>query len=883
MARPLKRTKRKDTENIKEAEAEEPRFDDNEPIGEIDEDEADESQLPIPSFEMGTDSTKPTTFDKLPWKKVRLPDFLGDGLSFDPDGGGLLGLEELDGSVWEDIKQSSRKRNLDQLEEAEQPEEPESPDDPNQSELQVKKDLVHLPQSGQDQVKLPISEVTTSQATVDKELRKQAKKERLAKLRQLKKDAQVNNTTPVPNTDSVNNAKTEPKRRETEDLDDEFEDVDWAATADLDGMSDMERDVDNQLIMLPFDDSLLPAWSHIKLASPLKRALYNLSFAKPTAVQEASLPVSLSSSDSPRDLVVIAETGSGKTLAYALPILNSLILSTPPPMLKSSPQVLPIVTLVLTPTRELCLQVKNHIDTFLKAMCSDTDDSKNRTGITTVSICGGIAIAKQRKQLERSKKLMEPGKGGLGCIVIATPGRLWDMIQSWDEFAEGIKRNLEWLILDEADKMVEKGHFDELEKILKLSNRPKYRRSQQQEDDHQNGEWQDEWNSKATDTDNFIKEKIRTMVFSATMDKSLQINLKKRSLKRKPPALAGGVTTPPVDPMHDLLEQIDFRDPHPELIDLTPEGRMVGGLKECKIECVLKDKDLYLLHFMLRYTGRTIVFLSSISALRRLSPMLNLLLPNSTILSLHSEMQQRSRLKSLDRFRSSSNSILLSTDVAARGLDIPQVDHVIHYQVPRSSDCYVHRSGRTARAGKAGVALALVAPDELKTWKSLLKNLGRVDDLPSPPIEHSISNKLKEMIDLARRIDNLEHKSTKQSHEENWIKKTAELLEIDLDNSNNESDGEDIGDSKNKKSGDNKSMSKAKLLRQELKHKLNDPIIIKNSSLIIRSKLNTQTKTRKLNNCFIKDPQIIENFINHSNHSNLVGLNSNVNALNDLS
>ncbi|POW01405.1 hypothetical protein PSTT_12494 [Puccinia striiformis] len=795
MARPLKRTKRKDTENIKEAEAEEPRFDDNEPIGEIDEDEADESQLPIPSFEMGTDSTKPTTFDKLPWKKVRLPDFLGDGLSFDPDGGGLLGLEELDGSVWEDIKQSSRKRNLDQLEEAEQPEEPESPDDPNQSELQVKKDLVHLPQSGQDQVKLPISEVTTSQATVDKELRKQAKKERLAKLRQLKKDAQVNNTTPVPNTDSVNNAKTEPKRRETEDLDDEFEDVDWAATADLDGMSDMERDVDNQLIMLPFDDSLLPAWSHIKLASPLKRALYNLSFAKPTAVQEASLPVSLSSSDSPRDLVVIAETGSGKTLAYALPILNSLILSTPPPMLKSSPQVLPIVTLVLTPTRELCLQVKNHIDTFLKAMCSDTDDSKNRTGITTVSICGGIAIAKQRKQLERSKKLMEPGKGGLGCIVVATPGRLWDMIQSWDEFAEGIKRNLEWLILDEADKMVEKGHFDELEKILKLSNRPKYRRSQQQEDDHQNGEWQDEWNSKP-----------RILITSLRRRSGLWFSQLR-------------------------WIRIDFRDPHPELIDLTPEGRMVGGLKECKIECVLKDKAV-----CPSYPDRV--------HLRRLSPMLNLLLPNSTILSLHSEMQQRSRLKSLDRFRSSSNSILLSTDVAARGLDIPQIR-------------------RTARAGKAGVALALVAPDELKTWKSLLKNLGRVDDLP--------------------RIDNLEHKSTKQSHEENWIKKTAELLEIDLDNSNNESDGEDIGDSKNKKSGDNKSMSKAKLLRQELKHKLNDPIIIKNSSLIIRSKLNTQTKTRKLNNCFIKDPQIIENFINHSNHSNLVGLNSNVNALNDLS
>ncbi|OAV96387.1 hypothetical protein PTTG_04042 [Puccinia triticina 1-1 BBBD Race 1] len=629
MARPFKRTRRKETEQVKEPEPE-PQFDDNEPIGII-ESEAEDSPAPIPSFDMGIDSTKPTAFDKLPWKKVRLPDFMGDGLAFDPDGGGLLGLEELDGSVWEDIKQSSRKRNLDRLEE----------NDDNEKNPTLED------QDHQDHVKSldsEVTEVTPSQATIDKELRKQAKKERLAKLRELKKSAQPKNLT---TTDSVNDGQTERKQRENKEVDDELDNVDWAATADLDGMSDMERDVDDQLIMLPFDESLLPAWSHIKLASPIKRALYQLSFTKPTAVQEASLPVSLSSTDSPRDLVVIAETGSGKTLAYALPILNALLLSSPSPTLKSSPQVLPIVTLILTPTRELCLQVKTHIDTFLKAMCSETDpsqestmgepsSSKNRTGITTVSICGGIAMAKQRKQLERSKKLMEPGKGGLGCIVIATPGRLWDMIQSWDEFAEGIKRKLDWLIIDEADKMIEKGHFEELEKILKLTKRPKQRRARQEngeEDDDQDEEWEDEWTSKASNADNFIKEKIRTMVFSATMDKNLQINLKKRSFKGKPPTVGGSI--PPADPMHDLLEQIDFRDPHPELIDLTPEGRMVGGLKECKIECVLKDKDLYLLHFMLRYTGRTIVFLSSISALRRLSPMLNLLLPHSTVLTLH--------------------------------------------------------------------------------------------------------------------------------------------------------------------------------------------------------------------------------------------------------
>ncbi|PLW51421.1 hypothetical protein PCASD_00386 [Puccinia coronata f. sp. avenae] len=827
MARPLKRTRRQEKEKETEPEPE-PRFDDNEPIGEIEE-ESETEQVPIPSFELGTDSTKPTVFDKLPWKKVRLPDFLGDGLAFDPDGGGLLGLEELDGAVWEDIKNSSRKRTLDQLEETQ---------DDNVSNSPQAKDL---PQSNSDEIKKSDAPVTSSQLTIDKEARKQAKKERLAKLRELKKQSQLNKLATLDEDEATDKAsKPEKKKREeTEVADDELQDVDWAATADLDGMSDMEKDVDNQLIMLPFDDSLLPAWSHLKLASPIKRALYHLSFFKPTAVQEASLPISLSFSDSPRDLVVIAETGSGKTLAYALPILNALILSSPSPISKSSPPVLPIVTLVLTPTRELCLQ-----------LVQKQDRDYDRLDLW------GIAIAKQRKQLERSKKLMEPGKGGLGCIVVATPGRLWDMIQSWDEFAEGIKHKLDWLILDEADKMIEKGHFEELEKILKLTNRPMSRRPQQDPSNGQNEEWQDEWGSNPNSADNFVKEKIRTMVFSATMDKNLQINLKKKSLQRKTPAV--GAPAPPEDPMHDLLEQIDFRDPHPELIDLTPEGRMVGGLKECKLNVYSKIK---------------------------LSPMLSLVLPQTTVLTLHSEMQQRSRLKSLDRFRSSSNSVLLSTDVAARGLDIPKVDHVIHYQVPRSSDCYVHRSGRTARAGKGGVALALIAPDELKTWRSLMKSLGRTDDMPSPPIEHSISNKLKELIELARKIDTLEHKSTKQSHEENWTKKTAEMLEIELDDSDEDSEADDQERKMNNKSkggGDNKAMAQAKILRAELKEKLADRLIIKNNALIIRSKAN-QHRPRKINNCFIKDPLLIEGFLAKQNHSHLVGLDNSVNALNDLS
>ncbi|EGG09921.1 uncharacterized protein MELLADRAFT_34213, partial [Melampsora larici-populina 98AG31] len=520
-----------------------------------------------------------------------------------------------------------------------------------------------------------------------------------------------------------------------------------------------------------YSDALLPGWSHHQLPSVLKHAIHTLSFDKPTPVQDATLPISLSSTPS-RDLVAIAETGSGKTLAYAIPIINSLLDSLKLPTSPDCPDDLPIKALILTPTRELCLQVKSHIDSFVLAMCTPTGDTgkekpKNRSGISTIAVCGGIAAAKQRKQLERSQRLYNSERAGKGSILVATPGRLWDLIQSWDALANGIRRRLDWLVVDEADKMVEKGHFAEVEKILKLIQRPSKTL--------ENSNWADDWGK---DQKVVVKEDVRTMIFSATMDKHLQINLKKNWRQSRAQRDRVAATK---DPLEDLLERIDFRDEEPEVIDLSPKGRVAVGLKECKIECVLKDKDLYLFHFLLRYPGRSLVFLSSISALRRLAPIVTLLFPKSTVLTLHSAMQQRARLKSLDKFKSSPKTILLSTDVAARGLDIPLVDHVIHYQVPRTVDCYVHRSGRTARAGRDGVALVLIAPDEVKVWRGLMRSLNRVDNLPSPPIEHSISNKLKELVTLASKIDELEHRSTKKSADANWAKKTAELLDIEDD------------------------------------------------------------------------------------------------------
>lgn len=157
----------------------------------------------------------------------------------------------------------------------------------------------------------------------------------------------------------------------------------------------------------------------------------------------------------------------------------------------------------------------------------------------------------------------------------------------------------------------------------------------------------------------------------------------------------------------------------------------------------------------------------------------------------------------MHRFKSSSDAVLLATDVAARGLDIPAVSHVVHYQLPRAADTYVHRSGRTARAGTEGLALQIVAPEEKKVQRMLMASLGKSashtsvtkcahgsladscppadTELPALPIDFSILDQLKKRIDLAKEIDVAHHRATKAAHDDKWLRDAAEAMEIDLD------------------------------------------------------------------------------------------------------
>ncbi|KAJ6458996.1 P-loop containing nucleoside triphosphate hydrolase protein [Mycena sanguinolenta] len=205
------------------------------------------------------------------------------------------------------------------------------------------------------------------------------------------------------------------------------------------------------------------------------------------------------------------------------------------------------------------------------------------------------------------------------------------------------------------------------------------------------------------------------------------------------------------------------RDPEPEIIDLRPHGGVVSTLKETKIECLSADK------------------------LEQRQRLKNL---NRYRCSIHSLPKSLPAVPFFPRFKSTPNSVLLVTDIAARGLDIPAVDHVIHYQIPRSADAYVHQNGRTARAMRKGFSMLMCSPDERRVVRALLGSLGcslpgarpstEESKIPEMSIELHMLDKLKERVQLARQIENAHYKVKKVNHDRKWMKETMEI-ELDSD------------------------------------------------------------------------------------------------------
>eukprot|EP00842_Homolaphlyctis_polyrhiza_P004654 jgi/Hompol1/518/HPOL_001515-RA len=494
---------------------------------------------------------------------------------------------------------------------------------------------------------------------------------------------------------------------QTKETDAAIDDNGNTSTADSPASNLKLLNVDN--IAVPSDSPWLPFGLHPLIV----KTLHKLGFEKPTDIQSQTLAQALVHH---KDVIGAAQT----TLAFGLPVLHHIA-----SQLELNKE-LSCVALIITPTRELAMQ--SFIPTLFKI----------------VSVVGGMSQQKQKRQISRKPH-----------IIIGTPGRLWELIQERSRF----------LIIDEADRMLEAGHFKDLDEILA-----------------------------AISTDRLGPQgrniKRRTMVFSATMLEDAAIKLKV-SQSNKAPKFGSTL-------FGKLLEKVNFRDPHPVYINLTTKNVMASGLLEAKVNCLKTEKDHMLYYVLCRYPGKTIVFVNSIDAIRRLVPILTIL--KIQVYGLHAEMQQKQRLKNLDRFRESTHAVLIASDVASRGLDIPLVDHVIHYQIPRAADIYVHRSGRTARANTEGISVSLCSPEEMQTYKKLCYVLGKTNGMQDFPIDLSVLTAIKRRIQIAKEIDSLQHKAKKIKNDRDWFRKAAEEADILLsDDEDNFGDASSKTHSKNKK------------------------------------------------------------------------------------
>ncbi|GAA4408160.1 DEAD/DEAH box helicase [Quisquiliibacterium transsilvanicum] len=383
-------------------------------------------------------------------------------------------------------------------------------------------------------------------------------------------------------------------------------------------------------------------FAELGLAAPIVDALTAAGYEHPTSVQAQSIPSALEG----QDLLVSSQTGSGKTAAFVLPGLQKLL--TESKISGRGPRML-----VLTPTRELALQVNKAAMTYGRGL----------RNLRTLCVVGGSPYAQQLRMLERPVD-----------IVVATPGRLLDHLQSGRiDFGR-----LEMLVLDEADRMLDMGFVEDIESIVART-----------------------------------PETRQTVLFSATLDGV--VGQLARRLTRNAKRI--DVAAPARE---SLIEQrLMFAD------DLGHKNRLLDAL--------------------LRETGlnQAVVFAST----RRSTEDIAQLLADSgfAVSALHGEMHQGQRNRTLQGLRDGRTQVLVATDVAARGIDVAGISHVINFDSPRNAEDYVHRIGRTGRAGRTGVAVTLFNHSEAHRVRDIERYTGKpieVSTIPGlEPVRRASSSK----------------------------------------------------------------------------------------------------------------------------------------------
>ncbi|KAF5950631.1 hypothetical protein HYC85_012624 [Camellia sinensis] len=547
--------------------------------------------------------------------------------------------------------------------------------------------------------------------------------------------------------------KKKKKKKKKENKDAKNSEENEEPTAEV---SDPKDDIEGDSV----DEAEYYAWNELRLLPLLMKAIYSLGFKEPTPIQKACIPAAAHQG---KDVIGAAETGSGKTLAFGLPIFQRLLeerekadnvfAEKGEAAEKIAPSRL-LRALIITPTRELALQVTDHLKEVAKG-----------TNFRVVPIVGGMSTEKQERLLKARPE-----------IVVGTPGRLWELMSGGELHLIEL-HSLSFFVLDEADRMIENGHFHELQSIIDLL--PMTGGSHE-------GHPQNTQN--CVTVSSFQRKKRQTFVFSATLSLSADFRKKLRhgSLKSKQSMNDG------LNSIETLSERAGMRA-NAAIVDLTNASIVADKLEESFIECREEDKDAYLYYILsVHGQGRTIIFCTSVAALRHASSLLRVLGIN--VWTLHAQMQQRARLKAIDRFRGNEHCILVATDVAARGLDI---------------QVYVHRSGRTARASADGCSIALISPNDRSKFASLCKSFSKRS--------HTCQRLLNDY-PLARQIDKILRKDSQDKANKSWFERNAEAIELDVED--NESEEERVNSHKQKKASSNH----LKKLQQDLSMLLSQPL-----------------------------------------------------------
>ncbi|MDX4049255.1 DEAD/DEAH box helicase [Aliarcobacter skirrowii] len=370
----------------------------------------------------------------------------------------------------------------------------------------------------------------------------------------------------------------------------------------------------------------------------LQKAIDEAGFKEPSPIQVDAIPHILAG----KDIVGQAHTGTGKTAAFGLPVLNQLTG-------KNAEAV------VIVPTRELAMQVSDELFKFGKLL-----------GINTATVYGGQSYSRQLKLIETAS------------IIVATPGRFLDLLRSGQ-----IKIQPKFVILDEADEMLDMGFLDDIKEIF-----------------------------------TFLPSERQTLLFSATMPVAIR-NLAKTILKE------------------------------PEFVTITKSDVTNKNITQTFYVVDERERDDALIRlFDYKNPKKSIIFCRTKKDVDRLSTFL--ISQGFMAKSLHGDMEQKQREEAIKAFKTSKLEILIATDVAARGLDVNDVTHVFNYHLPFDGESYVHRIGRTGRAGKDGMAISIVTPHEFKTLQRIEHAIGT--KLESKVVPNISTVKEKKIDDLKKSI-----------------------------------------------------------------------------------------------------------------------------------